>query len=235
MKSFLFLTLLVLSSNVVLDTFADESLFGTQVADEFDGGFDLDWHIVREDEDGYSLETNPGELTLLTLQGSIWNSNETRTPAKNIFLLNQDLRDAEQFSATLHVSSFVPQGNYHQVGIIFYADDANYYKVSLEIRPKHDPPYVVLPTNEMNNTVTNKGPSAVHEDGPFWIRLTRNGDTLSYAYSNDGDEFQPLAEEEWKSATADGPIRIGFLAKKGPSNSPPDLPAVIESFVLETH
>lgn len=234
MKSLFLLTMFGLTASVTTDAVADESPFGTQVADQFDGGFDLDWHIVREDEDGYSLETNPGELTLLTLQGSIWNSNETRTPAKNIFLLDQDLRDTEQFSATIHVSSFVPEGNYHQVGLIFYADDANYYKVSLEIRPKFDPPYVVLPTNEMDNTVTNKGPSAVHEDGPFWIRLTRKGDTFAYAYSNDGDEFQPLAEEEWKPANADGPIRIGFLAKKGPSDRPVTLPAVIESFVLET-
>lgn len=199
------------------------------VVDEFDGKFDLKWEILNEEEDGYSLETNPGELTLLTLQGSMWRNNENRLAPRNIFLLPEKFQPDDNFEATLHVTSFQPTALYHQVGVLVYQGTDDFIKHSYEWRSEKDPQTCLVLTTETDG---EPGGAASGEvlDGPVWIRIRRVDGLYMLDYSNDGDSFIAVHEHEWTPSKPTEPVRVGFLCKKGPNGSPPDIPATVESF-----
>lgn len=196
--------------------------------DRFDG--DLDWDIRNPADDGYSLSANPGALTMYTHRASIWNANPL--PVKDLFLFRDPIDAEQDFEAILHVASFEPKAFYHQVGLIFYESDEQYLKFTVEHDREKNPATILMVNNEQNNKC--KSPGAVPEeiDGPFWLRLRRRG-LYQLDDSNDGEKFWMVADQEWEPSKDDAVVRIGFLAKKGPGNSSPDIPAIVESFRLK--
>ena len=105
--------------------------------DDFANGPFLDWQIVRPQPDHVSFTRNPGCLTITTQRGTIHGDEENDEvsrgiKAKNLFLIPLPPANEAQTSVTLHVRQFEPEASYQQVGLIFYNDDDNYLKWSLE-------------------------------------------------------------------------------------------------------
>lgn len=199
--------------------------------DEFDGKFELDWEKLNHEPAGYSLTKNPGELTLVTLQGSMWRSNERSLAPRNIFLLREPLKPTDNFEAVLRVNSFEPTGLYQQIGIVVFQDTNNFLKNTFEWRGGEIDGSAILLSTETDGEPGGAS-AALPVDGPVWLSIHRNGDKYTLGYSDDGESFVTVHEIEWKPASTEPKLRVGMICKKGPSSRAPDIDAVVESFTL---
>ncbi|MEX0937930.1 MAG: DUF1349 domain-containing protein [Pirellulales bacterium] len=204
------------------------------VRDEFDGKLKLKWRIVRPDAANYSLNKQPGRLVITTQRGSIHGDEKNDAfgegmQARNLFLIDNPLpRDAD-FQIVTCVCDFAPETIFQQAGLLVYNDDDNYLKWGYEFDG---------PTGEGQAFVlvreTEQMP--VHERGPLepglkkmWLRLTKRGNTYTYATSDNGERYIVYGEREWGEAP---PERIGFLAKNGGNPQATALDAAFEFFEL---
>lgn len=183
--------------------------------DQFDGGFDLKWDIVREERDAYSLETAPGELVLQTLYGSIVKTYGNN--AKNMFLVEDPIGVEDPFEMTILVTQFDPTQAYQQIALLAYQDDAHFLKFSYEHHGSADG--TGLHRCHEVDTESKFHGVPIEFDGPFWLRMTRNIASYQLAYSDDGDEFKTVDTVAWKADAAAGSMKVGFVAKNGTSRA----------------
>lgn len=229
MKTFAFVMTAICSLTALADEPAARVL--KTYTDEFDGEFDLDWEILNPEPTGYSLTKRPGELTMVTLQGSMWRSNERSLAPRNIFLLQQPLATTDNFEAVLRVNSFKPTGLYQQIGLVVFQDTNNFLKNTFEWRGgKVDGSAILLSTETDGEPGGGMEPLPV--DGPVWLSIHRNGSHYTLGYSDDGDSFVTAHEIDWEPTGGDPPLRVGIICKKGPGSSSPDIEASVESFKL---
>lgn len=195
--------------------------------DQFDGGFELEWDILREERDAYSLETAPGELTVQTLYGSIVKTYGDNV--KNMFLIKEPITPGDPFEMTVFVTQFEPTQPYQQIALLAYQDDAHFLKFSYEHHGSRKGTGVHR-CLEVEDDVTFHGIS-LEFDGPFWLRMTREGTTYQLAYSDDGEDYQTVETVTWDSDAKDGDLKVGFVAKNG-TTSANSAPVTIEYFQL---
>ena len=184
--------------------------------DDFANGPFLDWQIVRPQPDHVSFTRNPGCLTITTQRGTIHGDEENDEvsrgiKAKNLFLIPLPPANEAQTSVTLHVRQFEPEASYQQVGLIFYNDDDNYLKWSLERNTESSQLNLVL----VRETNEQPQPGLIVEaapDGPFVLRVVKQGNEYECAFSADGEEFEVAGKLPWGEGS---PQYVGLLAKNG--------------------
>lgn len=208
--------------------------------ESFEGGLHVDWKIIREDKTHRSFEKKPGQLTITTQRGTIHGDEETDAlsegrKAKNIFLLDKPIPDDADFDAILAVTSFKPLANYHQVALIFYKDDDNYVKWSME-HSWRDPGSNNLILVRESESVPNHALIEKKEaKEKFWLKIARSGDQYVCSFSEDGKDYELIGLKEWATDAQLDESRIGFLAKNGGDPKAEEIEAVIDSFELKLY
>lgn len=192
----------------------DEAEFESFV-EQFDGEFDLEWDIVREESDAYSLETAPGELVVQTLYGSIVKTYGEN--AKNMFLIREPVDATKPFQMTIFVTQFDPTQAYQQIALLAYQNDSHFLKFSYEHHGSGDGTGLHR-CHEVDPDSKFKG-RPIEFDGPFWLRMTHQGTSYQLSYSDDGDEFTAVDSVEWPVDDEAGDLRVGFVAKNGTSRA----------------
>ncbi|HSI79412.1 MAG TPA: ThuA domain-containing protein [Solirubrobacterales bacterium] len=180
--------------------------------DEFDGS-ELDgcrWNrVVRPDDAARAVED--GSLHLETSYADIYAANNT--PVTNMILQdtpNGDWVAETKVSVPLEICC-------QQAGLIAYLDDGNYVKwdaiadpgmnqARLELRSEIDD---VVQQPEENVWVDYPG------DDTYWLRLAKEGDTYSSAYSLDGESWTDFPvtvdNEAISDGAAIGPFVLGIF------------------------
>lgn len=204
----------------------DEAEFESYV-EQFDGVFDLEWDIVREESDAYSLETAPGELVVQTLYGSIVKTYGEN--AKNLFLIREPVDPTKAFQMTIFVTQFDPTQAYQQIALLAYQNDSHFLKFSYEHHGSSDGTGLHR-CHEVDPDSKFKG-KPIEFDGPFWLRMTHQGTSYQLADSDDGDEFTAVDSVEWPVDGEVGDLKVGFVAKNGTSRAA-STPVFVEYFQL---
>lgn len=206
-------------------TFGDEK---TSVF-EFDEASVDAWTIETEDANAYSLTDRPGELILKTAYGCA-NAGCRTLPRNTFFLNNSPAADAD-YDVTLHVSEFQPTAYWHQVTILLHQSGNSYVKFCCErSRDKGTENAVLFHANQ--NQRTRVDALDVEVDGPIWLRIEKRGTSYTASFSNDGDQFDPVAAADWTPDEAEAVVRIGFAAYNGRNRSAEEIDVVIESFTI---
>jgi len=177
-------------------------------ADEFDGDA-LDtcrWDVVREDPTGYRV--TGGALEIDTTATDIYTGDNTGTP--NIVV--QDLPD-DDWTVETHVDGSDFDQQYQQGGLIVYGDDDNYVKLDLVTDNAAGSPVArrIELRSEVDAVVQDPQPGANDLTSAVWhLRLTKEGDTFTGAYSADGEDWTALAEPVTHDGLQDA--RVGLYA-----------------------
>jgi hypothetical protein len=157
--------------------------------DAFDGKFMLDWQPVRSDPSHISLKKFPGQLTITTQRGSIYENPKPGVPAaKNIFVINNPLGEDADFVMTTSLSEFKPIQPYQQAALICYDDDDNYIKLSYEYNDAQDGQRICLVRETEGKATIDLG-EPVSDLKRLWLRLTKRGNQYEFAASTDGKKF----------------------------------------------
>lgn len=206
---------------------ADETLM-----DSFEEEFAFEWDIVRPTPEAYSLDANPGELTLTTQYGSIHGRTSEGDFARNLMLVDREIPAGQNFEATLAVSQFEPELHYQQVATLVYQGDDDYLKWSMERSWQSSGVDNLVLVRETSAEPQHDFVTQKTLDGPFWLRVARTGSNYTVAFSNDGEQFETIGTEGWTPSQADAPVKVGFLAKNGGNSQASDIDVLIESFTL---
>jgi regulation of enolase protein 1 (concanavalin A-like superfamily) len=201
--------------------------------DAFDGKFLLNWQPVRGDPSHVSLTKFPGQLTITTQRGSIYEDPSARgePAAKNIFVMDNPLGENADFVMTTSISEFEPNKAYQQAMLICYNDDDNYVKLSYEYKTDKGNGQKICLVRETDGKTSYDPGEEVSDLKRVWLRLTKRGDQYEYAASKDGKKFTVYGERPW----GDGPPKkIGILAKNGGMVGVPEIDARFDFFELRT-
>jgi regulation of enolase protein 1 (concanavalin A-like superfamily) len=206
--------------------------------ESFEGGFHLDWTVVRDDMEHRSFTRNPGQLTITTQRGTIHRDadkdvQKTGGAARNIFLLDKPIPDGVDFDAILEVTRFSAKSKYHQVALIFYKDDDNYVKWSMAYAWRDGGGNNLVLVRESNAIPAHGLIQKKEIGGKFWLKIARSGDRYVCSYSEDGRDYELIGLKEWITGDELDAARIGFLAKNGGDPDAEEIDAVINSFELK--
>ena len=192
--------------------------------DDFNGKLGLKWDIVHPDPTHYSLTKKPGHLTITTQAGGFAQGS---TDYKNLFLIDCPSAPGKDLQVTIGVSDFKPQGDYNQVGLVFWNDEDNYIKWDYEWSGKR----VLNAIGEVNGQwPRHKVFDPPAESEKLWLRAIKHGNRYVFEASTDGKTFTRAGDDEW----GDGSVKkVGFYAKNGPGSQAPEIDATFESFEVK--
>jgi regulation of enolase protein 1 (concanavalin A-like superfamily) len=181
-------------------------------SDEFTGD-SLDkcrWNaILREDPAAYRI--TDGQLRIDVPNGDIYTANNT-DPTN--FIL-QDAPDGDWTMETKVDGSLLNE-QYQQGGLLVYGDDDNYLKFDfvLDNTAGSTPSRRIEFRNEIGAVIQDPQPGATGLTSAVWhLRVTKEGDTYTAAYSADGTEWTAL-EPLTNTALGDDP-KIGLFSLSG--------------------
>ncbi|MDG4831224.1 ThuA domain-containing protein [Solwaraspora sp. WMMD1047] len=190
----------------------DEPAGPVDPSDEFTGD-SLDkcrWNaIVREDPAAYRIVD--GQLRIDVPNGDIYTANNT-DPTN--FIL-QDAPDGDWTMETKVDGSLLDE-QYQQGGLLVYGDDDNYLKFDfvLDNTAGATPSRRIEFRNEIDAVIQDPQPGATGLTSAVWyLRVTKEGDTYTAAYSADGTEWTAL-EPLTSTALGDDP-KIGLFSLSG--------------------
>lgn len=201
--------------------------------ESFEKEFKLKWKPVREDKDHWSLTKNPGALTIITQRGTI-HANEKADDlsggrqAKNLFIIDNPVKGAGDFTITTCVVGFSPKTHWHQAGLLLYNDDDNYAKLVFE----HNGGGLVvgvLTEIDQKSVITPLAPPESTEK--LFLRIARVDSKYIAQASSDGMEYADIHEFEWLE---DNPTHIGLIAKNGGNPDAAEIEAVFDFFELKS-
>ncbi len=200
--------------------------------EDFDSELSLNWYVLRENRENISLTTHPGELTIITERGSIFEDQENDKNAdggraKNIHVIANPLAADGDFQITTKLVDFKPYMKYHQAGLIVYQDDDNYVKFTLLYRPNLNK--VLSFMWEKDATPALYHVTAEQEPEDVWLRITRRGNTYAASMSYDGESFQNHASFQWEGE----PKLLGLIAKNGGAEIATPIEARFEFFEMD--
>ena len=141
------------------------------------------WHWVNEDPATWSLDSNPGYMTISSRAGDIYGGS---TDAKNILLQNAP---GDWTIETKLECSVRPHAAYQQGGIIAYQDMNNYIKLDWEATSSSNT--IIQVCREVNGSASsnNVNGSVVDSSNTLWLRIVKSGNTYTAFYSTDGTNF----------------------------------------------
>lgn len=198
--------------------------------DDFeDGKLTLDWEVVRENESSVSLKDHPGELTILTERGSIYEDQDNHPNAvggraKNLHLIDNPLDAEADWHITTRLVEFQPNARDHQAGILIYVDDENYVKCVVQYSRRGG--RILRLAAEKDKVYTRSGGQIDLQYDDVWVRLQRKGTKYTAYVSYDGEKFSELGEVEWNRE----PKQVGLFAKNGGKIDAPTIEARFDFF-----
>jgi len=161
-------------------------------ADDFEAG-ELDrerWNwIVREDESLYRFED--GVLWIETPPGDIY-QNQNPSQTRN-FILQDGARGGDNWAIETKVLVGNLNANYQQGGLIAYADDNNYVKLDAVADTSSQRAARVELVSEQNGSAQRREANVPEGVTEIWLRLNKQGNTYSGAYSFDGESWQTVS------------------------------------------
>jgi regulation of enolase protein 1 (concanavalin A-like superfamily) len=190
--------------SLVLLAAADSRETDAVFRDDFKGKLADGWAWVREDKNAWKL--GDGFLQVRPLPGNLW---EGENGAKNL-LLREPPAGAKAFVAEVTLSH-TPLAFGEQSGLLWYADDDNYVKLTKEFYD--DKTWVVLAAER-----GGKAEYAEAECRAEWVtlRLTVTADGVSGAFmAVGGTDWKPVGNGVMKFPRAEK-SRIGLTAHHGP-------------------
>ncbi len=202
-----------------------------QLVDSFDKKFALSWKQVRPDPTHFSLEKNPGSLTITTQPGTIYGDEMTAGPEvrpRNLFLVPNPAVEGGDFVVTVCLANFRPEVPYQQAGLLVYDDDDNYVKWVVQ-HARYGPSLAFLKETNREAIGLYNDIAGVASFDRVWLRITKCGKLYRYATSTDGDEFQLVGQKEWGDGS---PKWVGIVAKN--SQAIEEMDAVFESFEVRS-
>ena len=203
-------------------SFADDDL---RVFDGFEEKFALEWEPLRLDDDMVSLTKNPGKLTITTTRGTLGTAYDQTNPAKNLYLIDNPVKDGGDFVITTCVESFKPTERWQQAGLLIYDDDDNYLKYDFEFSGETVMFKHMRETEQVRILDTDDPAPKVDR---LWLRLTKRGNVYERSYSTDGKEFTAVAEKAWGNGD---PTFVGIIAVNG-NGTEVGIDAVFDFFEL---
>jgi RNA polymerase sigma factor (sigma-70 family) len=210
------------------DRAAEASRPPQRIFDSFHGTYLANWQPIRFDPSHVSLTKHPGQLTITTQRGSIYEDPSARgePAARNLFVMDNPAGAAADFVLTTSISDFTPTAAYQQAGLLCYDDDENYVKWAYEYnhdRKQGQKLNLVCETRNHAQYTLADQVSGLHR---IWLRLTRRGKQVEYAASADGQKFVAYGDKPW-----DGRARkIGIVAKNGGRADAPEIDARFDFF-----
>ncbi len=200
--------------------------------DSFTDQLGLKWKPVREDKTHWSLKKHAGHLTITTQRGTIHRDEKSDDvsgglQAKNLFVIGSPIMGRRDFVLSTCLVDFQPSTHWQQAGLLLYNDDDNYAKFILEYNGSARV-LTVLTEVEQDSTIL---PNAAPEDtSKLFLRIVREGDKYQTQASQDGKDYKNVQQFEWK---ADGPFKIGLIAKNGGNPRADEIEARFDFFDLQ--
>lgn len=196
--------------------------------DEFEGSDAIVWDIIRENPDNVSLTKHPGELTIMTEMGSMWQAEDPQVNLpKNLHVVPNPARPDEDWQLTTQLIGFQPVGPFHQAGLLVYQDDDNYIKLVVQFNSTATR---ALGFSSERNAEAKANRSDIDPAQPdVWLRIIHRGDVYQALTSYDGENYEPRGEITWDGDAS----RIGLLAKQGGNPAPPSIDARFGFFELQ--
>ncbi|MEE6274621.1 ThuA domain-containing protein, partial [Georgenia sp. MJ206] len=170
-------------------------------SDEFDGT-ELDtcrWEVI--DYNAELLSVSDGAVHITTTDNDIYTTDNSTVP--NI-LLNTQVGGDEWTVETRFTGGL--ESMYQQGGIIVYGDADNYVK--LDPVSAGEGEFRVELRSEVGGVIQDPQDDLVarplpDDDGAYYLRLTRDGDTFTGAFSYDGEEWLDLPSAVANTAVGD--------------------------------
>ncbi len=196
--------------------------------DEFEGSNPIVWDVIRENPDSVSLTKHPGELTIMTEMGSMWQAEDPDVNLpKNLHLVANPAGPDEDWRLTTQLINFQPVGPFHQAGLLVYQDDDNYIKLVVQFNSSATR---ALGFSSERTAKATPNRSDIDPDQPdVWLRIICRGDIYQAMLSYDGKSYEPRGEITWDGDAS----RIGLLAKQGGNPAPPSIEARFGFFELQ--
>jgi len=181
--------------------------------DDFIGKYDPAWQIINENPDNISLTKQPGMLTITTERGGIWRQNRS---ARNIFLIDNPLKEKTDFVMTTRIFGVDPNQRYQQAGLLCFDDFDNYLKFDLEFDEGNGgKTLAVVP--EVNGIDEDNLVVKVNEVlNELWLRIVKFDNVFVLSASRDGTKYVIIAKQTWGTGR---PTQIGLIAKNGSSRA----------------
>jgi hypothetical protein len=181
--------------------------------DDFNGSISSQWSIQRQDASYYGIQSD--SLDLRANGGDLWITNNT---AENMFLVNNPTNG--DFVVTMRLKSFEPPLGTHapQVDIFAYDDDDNYVRCDYGVMSQSGGQRSIELATEVNTSYSAQYKYPIDfGSSPFYLRLTKVGNTYSQYYSTDGISY---LQANTPVAYGDGtPAKLGFTAMVDHSES----------------
>ncbi len=190
---------------VCQDTCLGEATFPWR--EDFNGARQSPWQVWNEDVGFYSTITD--SLQLRTNKGDLY---QTSTNYKNLFLIANPT--TEDFDLTVRVIAFEPTQNYAQFGLLALDDVDNYVRFAYGYL---DGRRALESGTEIAQVYTTRQTPHDFGDGPFYLRLRKEGAFYSTWYSTDGERFVSLNRGlTFGNGT---PAYLGFTAISDPGEN----------------
>ncbi len=179
-----------------------------------------DWSITRSDPENWKLN-NENSITITTQAGEYYSNTSN---AANVFLTPVE----GDFTATTKLT-FVPGADYQTAGIIVYQDDENLYGAYKRYHSG-------FKGNIFTDFAINKGKASEHttpdpdKDAPAYIKVVKEGTTLTAYYSRDNENWTQIANPLNVSGLT-GDLKVGLYAVDG-NGKTGSLPATFENFTI---
>lgn len=195
----------------------------TPVNEEFSSAsLNSAWHWYQEDPTHWSLIASPGYLQIITQSKDIWASGNTAP------LLLQFLPVNTSDSFVIQTGVVItPTVDFHQAGLIIYADYDNYVRFTYA--------HIGGPTFELVEEVAGN-PQAIQVPAPvgindFHLRIAKRGTSYSAYYSQDGVNWTWIGTHQNVNIS---PNEAGLLAFNGVDWETIEIPADFDYFRLFT-
>lgn len=210
LHTFLIATLGFLAGNSFL--LADEPA-KVGFRDDFIGKYDPAWQIINENPDNISLTKQPGMLTITSDYGGIYGLNRA---GKNIFLIDNPMKEKTDFVVTTRIFGVDPEVNYQQAGLLCCDDLDNYLKFVFEFDSDNGGKSLsVVPEVEgvgLDNIVL-KVDEKLNE---VWLRIVKFDDEYLFSASRDGDEYKTIGKHKLGNGR---PAQIGLITQNSAANT----------------
>ncbi len=174
------------------------------------------WSWVREDPTHWSLSAAPGNLRIISQDGTLFS---TYNNAKNLLLMDLPLGD---FQFTTKVN-FAPVEQYQYAGILLYQDDDHY----LSVARAFGSPNKIIETRYETPEGGYHSSSRDYADPTVYLRLIRQGSDYFSQYSADGVNWFSAGEATLSLTN----LKIGLTVVDG--ETPLETPADFDFVTLE--
>ncbi|NYF11696.1 glucose/arabinose dehydrogenase/regulation of enolase protein 1 (concanavalin A-like superfamily)/putative cell wall-binding protein [Leifsonia sp. AK011] len=177
-----------------------------------------------------NLVVSDGALKIPAAIGDLYQNSTPVSP-------NLVLQDAPAGAWTMDTKVTIPARiGYQQAGLLVYANDDNYIKLTLQARTGDATPNaatrVVQMAKEDNGTAaeTNSPNLTAAFPDTAYLRLVSDGTTLTGYYSADNETWTQMAATRTLAGLTEGPLKVGLFSSGSTSTQAQGAPIVTAEF-----